>query len=75
MTQCMTEKGRSLGFGVTWEVTPGKAWLMLGYAMSILTLHTGGPKKDLWLQAGDPKYADALYVFVDLGKYGIDYAA
>ena len=39
--------------------------------MAILTLHTGGPKEDLWLREGDPKYAEALYLPADLGKYGL----
>ena len=71
---CMTEYGQELGFGASWEVTVGEVWRFLGYNMAIMLLHTGGPKKDLWLEKGSGKYQGALFNAPDLGQYGLDHA-
>ena len=69
----MTQNGRRLGFGSAWEVTPGLVWSFFGYNMAILTLHTGGPKEDMWLSAPNWDYHDTLWLPPDMGRFGMDW--
>ena len=69
----MTERGRRLGFGSGWIVTPGKVWQFFGYTMAILVFHTDGSKEDLWSKPGDPRFSEMLFLPPDLGKYGLTY--
>ena len=70
----ISKRGRDLGFGPTWEVSPGMAWLFLAYNFCVLAIHTGGPKEDLWLRPGDKKFEEAFYLCADLGQYGLQYS-
>ena len=71
---CMTTNGRRLGYGTHWEVTPGMLWLFFGYNMAILTLHTAGPKEDLWLSEVTNTYRDSLWLPPGLGRFGMDWS-
>ena len=75
IAELMTRRGRNeLQLGSSWEVTRGEVYTFLGYQLAVLIFHTGGPKQDLWLEAGGQKYKEALFSSPDLGKYGITFS-
>ena len=70
---CMTQNGQRIGFGTTWEVTPGLVWSFLGYNMAILTLNPAGAKKYMWLSEVTDDFKDSLWLPPDLGRYGMSW--
>lgn len=69
----MTNQGRGLGYGSSFEVSPAEVWQFLGLNMYILVFSTGGPKEDFWEGADSLKYRGAVFVGHNLGQYGISY--
>jgi hypothetical protein len=57
----MTTKGRSLGFGASWEVTHGEVWLLFGYAVYFLVHPYADSKKDMWATLESGLHHDYVY--------------